>query len=336
MRRLLAAPGAVAVRICAVADASADRLAAGQSAFGCPGYADLDRMLAAVELDAVALFTGPNGRAGLIRKIIRAGKDVMTTKPFELDPIAARTVLAEAAAAGRTVFLNSPAPVLGQDLQQILEWQRTENLGRLIFAQADCWYRNIEQADGSWYDDPVLCPAAPIFRLGIYGINDLVALADDLVELQVNLAGVLTGRPTPDVAQLSLRFANGTMAFVRATWCCEPIRDNQVSEFVFEHGTVRRDYGSRDHRNAEDTTLLLDAVNAGGELYQKHARISNRLVNSAYRWDLFVRAVRGERIPGLIGADRIVAGVEIMHTLTQALRQGGGWRKPDPAAARPA
>jgi hypothetical protein len=44
---------------------------------------------------------GRAGRAGLIRRAIGAGKHVLTTKPFELDPWAAREVLAEAQRLGR-------------------------------------------------------------------------------------------------------------------------------------------------------------------------------------------------------------------------------------------
>ncbi len=327
MRRLVASPLAHHVTVRAVADALPGRRAAGTTAFACKSYADLDEMLARADIEAVALFTSPIGRAGLIRKIIHAGKDVMTTKPLELDPVAALAVLREARSLGRTVFLNSPSPVLGQDLAQVLAWQEEHNLGRLIFAQTDCWYRSTEKADGSWYDDPQLCPAAPIFRLGIYGINDVVALAADPVELHVNLARVLTGRPTPDVAQLSLRFAGGAIACLRATWCCEPIRDNQVSEYVFERGTVRRDYSTRDHRNAPDTTLLLDAADAAGNIFQKHARIDNRFVNSAYRWDLFHDAVRGREILNLITPEQTVAGIQVIAHMTQALASGGIWRR---------
>jgi predicted dehydrogenase len=315
------------VDIRAVCDAAPARLAAGSRALGCAGHASLEDMLLRTDLEAVALFTGPVGRAGLIRKIIRSGRDVMTTKPFELDPVAGLDVLREARALGRTIYLNSPAPVLGRDIQQILAWQSQHQLGQLIFAQADSWYRSIEKSDGTWYDDPLRCPAAPIFRLGIYGINDLVALNDDLVELHISQARVLTGRPTPDVAQLSLRFASGAMASIRANLCCDPIRDNQVTEFIFERGTVRRDYSSRDHRNADDTMLFLDAVNERQEIFQEQARISNQFVNSAYRWDLFQSAIRGQPPPDALSPERIIAGVHVIAAMTKAIASGGVWRR---------
>ena len=74
-------------------------------------YASLDEVLGDPEVEAVGLFTPPNARAELIRKIIRAGKHVMTTKPFELDAAAALAVLEEARALKKIVHINSPEPL---------------------------------------------------------------------------------------------------------------------------------------------------------------------------------------------------------------------------------
>jgi predicted dehydrogenase len=314
------------VRFVAAADGRPERLRAGTAALGCRGVAELEDLLRDPEVEAVALFTGPSGRAEQIRRIVRAGKDVMTTKPLELDADAALAVLREARDLGRTVFLNSPAPVLGDDLRQVRAWQEEHRLGRLIFALTDCWYRSTEKADGTWYDDPSLCPAAPIFRLGIYGINDVLALVDDEVaELQVLQARVLTGRPTPDVAQLGLRFAGGTMATIRATWCCGPWRDNQASEFVFERGVVRRTYSTPYHKTAPGTLLTLETEDGAQRIFNRDATVSNHVVNSAYRWDLFHDAVRGRPVAGLLPPERLVAGLRVIARLKHALERDGRW-----------
>lgn len=327
-KQLLASPNARFIRFVAASDNRPERLQAATRELGCRGVPDLADLLADPEVEAIALFTGPSSRAELIRRILRAGKHVMTTKPFELSADAGLAVLREARELGRVVFLNSPAPVLGADLQQIKDWQREHSLGRLIFALTDCWYRSTEKADGTWYDDPQLCPAAPIFRLGIYGINDVLALVDDEVaELQVLQSRVLTGRPTPDVAQLGLRFAGGTTAAIRATWCCGPWRDNQASEFVFERGVVRRTYSTPYHKTAAATRLTLESETAKGEIFVKEAIVSNLVVNSAYRWDLFHDAIRGRPIGDLLPPERLVAGIRVIETMKLALAQGGVWHR---------
>jgi predicted dehydrogenase len=327
-RQLLASPNARFIRFAAASDNRPERLTAATAALSCRGVPDLADLLADPEIEAIALFTGPAGRADLIRRIIRAGKHVMTTKPFELDPAAGQAVLEEARTLGRIVFLNSPAPVLGEDLAQVRRWQQEFNLGRLIFALCDCWYRSTEKADGTWYDDPALCPAAPIFRLGIYGINDVLALVEDeLTELQVLQSRVLTGRPTPDVAQLSLRFAGGTTAAIRATWCCGPWRDNQASEFVFERGVVRRTYSTPYHKTAPATRLTLETEDERGQIFTREAEVSNLVVNSAYRWDLFHAAIRGQAIGPTLSPERMVAGLRVIERLRHALAHGGHWRR---------
>ena len=46
---------------------------------GVKAYTDLDELVADPDIPAIGLFTGPVGRADLVRRIIRAGKDVMMT-----------------------------------------------------------------------------------------------------------------------------------------------------------------------------------------------------------------------------------------------------------------
>ena len=76
--------------LAAVCDLDCARAQEVAAELGVRAYDEIDRMLEHEDADAIGLFTGPVGRAELIRKIIRSGRDVMTTKPFELDAYAAR------------------------------------------------------------------------------------------------------------------------------------------------------------------------------------------------------------------------------------------------------
>ena len=117
-------------------------------------YTDLDKLLQNEEIPTIGLFTGPVGRAGLLDRIIEAGKDVITTKPFENDPAAATDVLEEAKRLGRVIHLNSPNPGLSPDLAAIQRWRNELDMGAPVAARADVWAHYREEADGSWYDDP--------------------------------------------------------------------------------------------------------------------------------------------------------------------------------------
>ena len=306
------------VEIRAVCDNVPERLKEGCEAFGCVGYDDLDRMLAEADIEAVALFTGPACRAVLIRRILRAGKHIMTTKPFEVDPEAGLAVLKEAAKLGLVLHLNSPCALPGDDIRQILAWQREHNLGDLIFANMDGWYQRREEADGSWYDDPVLCPVAPCFRLGIYCINDLMVLAGTPLEVQVLESRKLTGRPTPDIAQLSIRFEGGAIASVRNSFCPTPTRGVHGSELVFERGVVVRSYGGENHFTAPSITLKLEAVASDGARIHREALIPANRASHAYRWDAFHCAVRGGSREGEITPETIINGIRIVTAMARA------------------
>lgn len=326
--QLLGGTGAQYFHLSGVCDRNARLAAEVSETSGVKSYEGLDEILADESIVAVGLFTGPEGRAELIRKIIRAGKHVMTTKPFELDPDAAISVLREARQLGLCVHLNSPAPLPAPDICQIEAWREKYSLGRVIGCRADVWAGYSENADGTWLDDPQKCPVAPIFRLGIYLINDLVELMGDVEEVQVFASRLMTGRPTPDTAQLGIRFRNGSLANIFSSFCIRD-GDHYRNSLVlnFQNGTVYRNIGPRRSSDADNMISELSLVTCQGE---------NRVVaetlkigaSGHYRWDLFHKAINGEQIPGEIFPRQVVAGIQIIRAMSEALRAGRSIRVP--------
>ena len=84
----------------AVIDQDQAKVTRAAQELGVVGLTDLAVALADPTIDAIGIFTGPKGRAGLIERCLRAGKHVMTTKPFEQDAVAAERVLHLAAELG--------------------------------------------------------------------------------------------------------------------------------------------------------------------------------------------------------------------------------------------
>lgn len=324
--QLLRGPGSSYFQLSGICDIDRQRAAKATEALGVRGYADLDGILADPEIPAVALFTGPHRRSELIRKIIRAGKHVMTTKPFEVDPEAALSVLIEARELGRVVHLNSPAPVPAPDIVQIAAWRAKYDLGKAVGCRADVWAGYAEQADGTWLDDPDKCPIAPIFRLGIYLINDLVELFGDAEEVQVLASRLATGRPTPDNAQLGIRFKNGGLANIFSSFCVndgDQYRNSLVLNF--QNGTVYRNAGPSRAKDADNTVSELSLVlcKDGGRTVAAQSQAG---ASGHYRWDLFHRALRGERIDGEITPEQIVGGIKIVRAMSEAHRTGSSAR----------
>lgn len=287
-----------------------------------PVYDSLDAILADSAIQSVGLFTGPNGRAALLSKIIRAGKDVMTTKPFETDPDAAAAVLEEARSLGRVIHLNSPTPGLSPDLAVIQGWRGELDLGMPVAARADVWTHYREQANDSWYDDPVKCPVAPLFRIGIYLINDLVRIFGRARRVSAMGTRLFTGRPTADNGQLAIEFESGALATVFASFC---VRDGDhyrnSMTLNFERGTVYRNVGpERVGDGVELAAIVNDDVWQPRRVAAKLEITSNR--HNDYDWAGFAAAARGEPGAPSYEPEHVVEPIRIVVAMAESERSG--------------
>ena len=304
----------------AVCDLDPERVRAIAGKAGVEAFTDLDALLAREDIPAIGLFTGPVGRAGLLRKILDAGKDVITTKPFELDPVAALKILKEARAEGRVLHLNSPGPLLSPDLAQIKKWVKEFHLGQPVGCRADVWAGYREQPDGTWLDDPQKCPVAPVFRLGIYLINDLIELLGEADRVQVMHSRVFTKRPTPDNAQLGIAFKNGALASIYASFC---VNDDQYYSNTltlnYENGTIYRNVGRLPFGGGR-TQLTLVARQGESPATCESTEYGD--ASGHYQWQAFHSAIRDRKLPGEVAPERIVDGVKVIVAMARAEQSG--------------
>ncbi|MBI4928392.1 MAG: Gfo/Idh/MocA family oxidoreductase [Anaerolineae bacterium] len=309
-------PGSEFVELAAVCDINTEKSASWARKLGVKGYASLTKLLDDPEIEVVGLFTGPVNRAELIDQIISSGRDVITTKPFERSAEKAARVLDKAARSGRIVQLNSPSPQMPADLAQIHDWIHQCHLGRPIAYRASTWCSYREKPDNSWYDDPGQCPVAPIFRLGIYLINDVSWFFDRVVDVKVLQSRIFTQRPTADNAQLSILYANGAIGNIFASFC---INDRQfyrcTLEINFENGTIYRNMGPLQEAATKDSTLLEISTSLNGEQIIKQQALPS--AGAGYQWDVFYRSVKGEIIPGLVTSDQIVSGIRTIELMRE-------------------
>lgn len=320
---LAAAPANAFIQLGAVCDLELARAKEVAAKVEVPAYLDIERLLADPTLEAVGLFTGPVGRAALIERVIRAGKHVMTTKPFEIDPDRALQVLAEAKRLGRIVHLNSPAPLEPLDLRQVRLWREKYQLGRPIGCRREVWVSYREQSHGGWCDDPDRCPVAPIYRLGIYLINDMVRLLGEVESVQVMHSRIFTGRPTPDNAQLAMKFKNGALATVFASFCIDDGQFYSNSMTLnFENGTVYRNVGPLSYGRAQDDSVMAVVARTGsGTSVIEHANIAAK--SGTYQWEAFYKAVRGLPLEGEeLTPRQIVEGVRIIAAMARSEKSG--------------
>jgi predicted dehydrogenase len=241
----------------------------------------------------------------------------MTTKPFELDPAAARDVLEEARSLGRTIHMNSPPPDMPGYLSQIQRWQQEYSLGRPISCRGEVLASYREKADGRWLDDPALCPAAPIFRLGIYLINDLVRLFGQVSAVQIITSRIFTERPTADNAQLGLLFENKAIGSIYASFCVENGQHYANSLTLnYERGTIYRNVLPVDFGEAGNSSrLLLIAASGKNQLVRQEWKSSE--ISGDYSWEAFHDAVTKRRQVAM-PVEEIVSGVEVIAAMARA------------------
>jgi predicted dehydrogenase len=306
------------VKLAVVCDLNPDLAVPLAKELGVRAESDYKKLLNDPEIKAIGLYTGPVGRAKFIHEILQAGKDVMTTKPFEADPAQAQWILDEARKMGRVIHLNSPGPKVPDSIVTTQKWQREFDLGRPAYFIMSVHASYNEKPDGSWYDDPERCPAAPLFRLGIYLVNDIQALIGKVDSVELVQTRLRTGRPTADNAVLALRMKNGAVGTMVASFCVQDGDHYRNSlQLSFERGTVYRDFGPQRTGPGRDEMTLIQEKEGKREITATHRAEAG---SNGYDWDAFAEAVKN-RIPAdEVYADRIVSGVEVMKLIADAQR----------------
>ncbi|RKP55157.1 gfo/Idh/MocA family oxidoreductase [Cohnella endophytica] len=316
--------GAKWFELAGVCDLDADKTRSYAIKYGVRAFASLDELLGDEEIRAIGLFTPPVGRAALIDRIISAGKDVITTKPFELDVEQGIGILKKAERLGRVIHLNSPSPWLPSDLQLLKQWHERYELGQPVACRAEVWCDYRERFTGTWYDDSEQCPVAPIYRIGIYLINDIVRLFGEADQVQVMHSRLFTERPTPDNAQLGIKFKNGAIGNIFASFCVD---DGQAYKYAlivnYEKGTVYRNIlPKRFDENGDnfESEMMLVTQTKDEPFHVERASLPGAV--GQYQWEAFYRAIQGERSEQTVSAGEIIEGIKIIRAMSKAEKSG--------------
>lgn len=315
VNELLGPRGSLSMELAGICDADSVRLARCAAESGVRSYHSLEEILADESIEAVGLYTPPHHRAELIGRILRSGRSVMTTKPFEDDPDAAAEVLALAKKRNLVVHLNSPSPLPAPDQRRIMEWRREFDLGEPVSAFWETYACYHETADGSWMDDPVRCPAAPLFRLGIYGINDLVELCGEPSACHVVQSRRSTGRPTADNAMLTISFRNGAIGCVAASFRINDGKPYSNRLLIhYERGTIWR---AMPHDPDGICKLVLQGTGSRGERILREDEINTDEHSGAYQWEEFRQAIRQGRSISAEYTSRIVSSIRVVNSFAR-------------------
>jgi predicted dehydrogenase len=203
-----------------------------------------------------------------------------------------------------------------EDIALIKTWQEKYGLGRPVAARGEAHRLDHQKADGRWLDSPEKCPAAPVTRIGIYLINDLVRIFGPAKKAGVVSSTILTTRPTPDNAQLSILFENGGLGNVFASFCCAAEAGQGNSLCInFENGIINRDL-----LPGGETRLVVSALVNGkvGKAETRHVTQAS----GAYLWEAFYRAIQGEKFENEVTPEEIAEGIQILNAMAKSEKTG--------------
>jgi predicted dehydrogenase len=187
--------------------------------------------------------------------------------------------------------------------------------------RADIWANYREVEDGSWYDDPAKCPVAPIFRLGIYLINDLLRLVGRPVAVSVMSSRIFTGRPTADTAQAAISFADGTLANIFSSFCINDAHWWMSSLTLnYENGTVYRNVGPTCGTDPRREPELAVVTNRSGR--QETFRAIAKGASEDYQWDVFYDAILGHPREDELLPEDVVAAIRVVQAMARAQESG--------------
>lgn len=155
-----------------IADIDLERASAQAAAYSIPGSGSVDELLAHPDIEIVVNLTIPAAHVEVATKVIAAGKNVWTEKPFALDRESGRRLLDEAARLGLRVA-TAPDTFLGAGMQSALRLIAAGEIGTPLTALA------LMQSAGpeSWHPNPEFLfqeGGGPLFDIGPYYLTTLV------------------------------------------------------------------------------------------------------------------------------------------------------------------
>lgn len=191
----------------------------------CRAAADAATVLGLPELDAVVVLSQTVRHAGLVRRIAQARKHCFVEKPLGIGLADSRRMLQDLEAAGvifHTGYFNRtiPAHLLLRRLISEGAFGEISRI-RLVFGTAAA-INGIFHSDWQWMTDPRQAGVGAFGDLGTHKLDLLLFLMGDTAQLEAVTAAfsrpLRRYRQGEECGEAILRFANGTIATVAASW----------------------------------------------------------------------------------------------------------------------
>ncbi len=216
------------VEIVSLCDLDQVRLKEAGDKFNVPQrYTNVDKMLAAGEVDAVSVCLPNSLHAPVSIAALEAGLHVLCEKPLA-DTVTSAQKIVEAAATASTKFMICFNRRYRRDVQWMKKLVETGKLGRIYQVKAG-WVRE-KGIPGGWFADKEMAGGGPLIDLGVHMLDSVMWLLD---------------YPTPLTASGSVQANFGPRQL--KTWATGPTKPYTVEDSAL--GFIRL---------AGDITLILE------------------------------------------------------------------------------
>lgn len=294
-------------RTVAICDTDPDRLAEQGELYGIPEqrrYADHKALLrdaGEMELDAVSVALPNTLHAPVTKTALRAGLHVLCEKPMAMNARQARSMLAAAEQARKTLMINFSFRFTAHSraLKRVID---SGQIGEIYYGKT-MWHRRRQLPRfGGWFGQKELSGGGPIIDLGVHRLDLAVWLMGNPAPVTVSAStyskigpelAKKTGK-TFDVEDLGaalIRFDNGATLLLEASWAGHTEKDQDMATQLWgtKGGIVQRNVGERYDFEARMYS------ETGGALWSAELKQSLEPTPSPY--EEFIDAVREGREP---------------------------------------
>ena len=193
--------------------------------YGVPAFTRLDAALAADGADAVYVASPVFLHAPHTLASLGAGKQVLCEKPMAMNYAEARSMVAAARAAGKTLGVAYYRRIYPK-VTRAKELLRNGAIGQPLLAYITCQdWRSGSEPDRGWLLDPVQAGGGPLFDVGSHRIDVLNFLFGEPRRVAGQLSNAVHELAVEDSATVMIEYANKVRGIVDVRWNSHVRRD---------------------------------------------------------------------------------------------------------------
>jgi predicted dehydrogenase len=307
---------AEAACLVAVADTRADAAHALGQASGCASFDSYHAMRRGCQLDAVLVCTPPVTHPDVSLYFLDRGVHVLCEKPFAIDVMHAKLMIAAAKRSGTLLTMASKFRYV-DDVMRAKSIVTSGILGEIVLFE-NAFTSRVDMSQ-QWNSDPAISGGGVLIDNGTHSVDILRYFLGALSDVQVVEGKRTQGLGVEDTVRIFAHSTAGVMGSIDLSWSIDKELESYMSIYG-SHGTIQVGWKQSKYRQSSSRDWVVF-----GSGYDKIQALRSQIDN-------FARAIVGEDLL-LITAEDALASVEVIHAAYAALHQDRWTAVAEPAAA---